>query len=135
LGQTSFGSGAGFVASDIGGNKADVANAVALQTSGNIVLAGQTGTGAAEHAAARGIRLVHRPCEASHEAAAGAITRILQDRPGTTGLVVQNEAIISPLLSVLRTAGRTVPEDMSVVAMRQSHQGALQSRTVNNAKL
>ena len=73
--------------------------------------------GAAEHAAARGIRLVHRPCEASHEAAAGAITRILQDRPGTTGLVVQNEAIISPLLSVLRTAGRTVPEDMSVVAI------------------
>jgi uncharacterized delta-60 repeat protein len=49
--DSSFGSGAGFVASDIGGNKADVANAVALQTSGNIVLAGQTGTGAAEHAA------------------------------------------------------------------------------------
>ncbi len=73
--------------------------------------------GAAEYAAARGIRLVHRPCEASHEAAAGAITRILQDRPGTTGLVVQNEAIISPLLSVLRAAGRTVPEDMSVVAI------------------
>jgi DNA-binding LacI/PurR family transcriptional regulator len=73
--------------------------------------------GAARHAASRGIRLVHRPCEASHEAAAGAITRILQDRPGTTGLVVQNEAIISPLLSVLRTAGRTVPEDMSVVAI------------------
>jgi DNA-binding LacI/PurR family transcriptional regulator len=31
--------------------------------------------------------------------------------------VVQNEAIISPLLSVLRTAGRSVPEDMSVVAI------------------
>ena len=60
---------------------------------------------------------MHRPCEGSHEAAAGAITRILEDRPGTTGLIVQNEAIISPLLSVLRTAGRTVPEEMSVVAI------------------
>jgi DNA-binding LacI/PurR family transcriptional regulator len=73
--------------------------------------------GAAGHAAAHGVRLVHRPCAASHEAAAGAITRILQDRPATTGLVVQNEAIISPLLSALRTAGRMVPEDMSVVAI------------------
>ena len=64
-----------------------------------------------------GLRVVHRPCEGSHEAAAATITRILEDRPGTTGLVVQNEAVISPLLSVLRTAGRTVPEDMSVVAI------------------
>jgi DNA-binding LacI/PurR family transcriptional regulator len=30
---------------------------------------------------------------------------------------VQNEAIISPLLSVLRTAGRVVPEEVSVVAI------------------
>ncbi len=73
--------------------------------------------GAADRRRRRGVRLVHRPCEGSHEAAAGAITRILEDRPGTTGLIVQNEAIISPLLSVLRTAGRTVPEDMSVVAI------------------
>ena len=68
-------------------------------------------------AAARGVRMVHRPCEASHEAAAGTVMRILDDRPGTTGLIVQNEAVIPPLLSVLRTSGRTVPEDMSVVAL------------------
>lgn len=37
---------------------------------------------------------------------AAAITRILEDRPGTTGLIVLNEAIISPLASVLRAAGR-----------------------------
>ena len=73
--------------------------------------------GAADRAGRRGVRLVHRPCEGSHEAAAGAISRILEERPGTTGLIVQNEAIISPLLSVLRAAGRTVPEDMSVVAI------------------
>jgi DNA-binding LacI/PurR family transcriptional regulator len=68
-------------------------------------------------AAAHGVRMVHRPCQASHEAAAGTITRVLEDRPGTTGLIVQNEAVIPPLLSVLRTTGRMVPEDMSVVAL------------------
>jgi DNA-binding LacI/PurR family transcriptional regulator len=64
-----------------------------------------------------GMRLVHRPCEGTHEAAAGAITRILEERPLTTGLIVQNEAIVSPLLSVLRTTGRAVPEDISIVAL------------------
>jgi DNA-binding LacI/PurR family transcriptional regulator len=73
--------------------------------------------GVTGEAAARDIRVVHRPCEGSHEAAAATITRILEDRPGTTGLIVQNEAIISPLLSALRTAGRVVPEEMSVVAI------------------
>jgi DNA-binding LacI/PurR family transcriptional regulator len=60
---------------------------------------------------------VHRPCEGSHEAAAGAVTRILEERPGTTGLIIQNEAIIPAVLSVLRTTGRTVPEDVSIVAL------------------
>jgi DNA-binding LacI/PurR family transcriptional regulator len=68
-------------------------------------------------AAARGIRVEHRPCEGSQEAAAAIFTRILADRPGTTGLIVQNEAIIPPLLSLLRTAGRVVPGEMSVVAI------------------
>jgi DNA-binding LacI/PurR family transcriptional regulator len=64
-----------------------------------------------------GIRLLHRPCSASQEAVAGAVTRILEERPGTTGLIVQNEAVIPSLLSVLRTVGRTVPEDMSIIAI------------------
>ena len=61
--------------------------------------------GVMDEAAVRGIRVVHRPCEGSHAAAAATVTGILADRPGTTGLIVQNEAIISPLLSVLRAAG------------------------------
>jgi DNA-binding LacI/PurR family transcriptional regulator len=77
----------------------------------------RTAAGVTGAAAALGVRMVHRPCEGSHEAAAATVTRILEDRPGTTGLIVQNEAIISPLLSVLRTAGRVVPEEMSVVAI------------------
>jgi DNA-binding LacI/PurR family transcriptional regulator len=68
-------------------------------------------------AAQAGVDLVHRPCGASYEAAAGLLARILEERPRTTGLIVQNEAVIPPLLSLLRTAGRIVPEDVSIVAV------------------
>jgi DNA-binding LacI/PurR family transcriptional regulator len=61
--------------------------------------------------------LVHRPCAGSYEAVAGVLARILEERPRTTGLIVQNEAVIPPLLGLLRTAGRTVPEDVSIVAV------------------
>ena len=73
--------------------------------------------GVTDGAARRNVRFVHRPCEGSHEAAAGTVTRILEERPGTTGLIVQNEVIIPAVLSVLRTTGRTVPEDVSIVAI------------------
>ncbi|MFF3563413.1 LacI family DNA-binding transcriptional regulator [Streptomyces sp. NPDC002574] len=68
-------------------------------------------------AAARGVRLIHRPCEGSWESTAGTVSRIFDERPGTTALVVQNEAAIGPLLSFLRQRGRAVPEDVSVVAV------------------
>jgi DNA-binding LacI/PurR family transcriptional regulator len=68
-------------------------------------------------AAQAGMNLVHRPCGGSYEAAAGVLARIFEERPRTTGLIVQNEAVIPPLLSLLRTAGRIVPEDVSIVAV------------------
>ena len=61
--------------------------------------------------------VLHRPCEGTFEAAAGTLARILEERPDTTGFVVQNEGAIVPLLSLLRVTGRTVPEDASVVAL------------------
>ena len=64
-----------------------------------------------------GMNLVHRPCAGSYEAAAGVLARIFEERPRTTGLIIQNEAVIPPLLSLLRTAGRIVPEDVSIVAV------------------
>jgi DNA-binding LacI/PurR family transcriptional regulator len=70
-------------------------------------------------AAERGLRFVHRTCEGTYESTAGTLARVLADRPGTTGFVVQNEGAIGPLLSLLRTSGRTVPEDVSVVALCQ----------------
>ena len=68
-------------------------------------------------AADAGVGLVHRPCESSFEAAAGVLVRVFEERPRTTGLIVQNEAVVPPLLSLLRTAGRAVPEDVSIVAL------------------
>ncbi|MGY1455046.1 LacI family DNA-binding transcriptional regulator [Streptomyces sp. SS8] len=77
----------------------------------------RTRDGLRARAAELGVRLLHRPCEGSYAAMAGTLSRILDERPGTTGFVVQNEAAIDPLLSLLRQQGRAVPEDVSVVAI------------------
>jgi DNA-binding LacI/PurR family transcriptional regulator len=77
----------------------------------------RTLAGIRAEAAAAGVGVVHRPCEGSFEAAAGVLARVLEERPRTTGLIVQNEAVVPPLLSLLRTAGRVVPEDVSIVAV------------------
>lgn len=73
--------------------------------------------GFAARAADRGLRAVHRPCDGTFDATAGTLARILAERPSTSGLVVQNEAAVAPLLSLLRQLGRPVPEEMSVVAI------------------
>lgn len=79
--------------------------------------AARTVVGFTDRARERGLRTVHRPCEGTFESTAGALTRILDDRPTTSGFVVQNEAAVRPLLSLLRQFGRVVPEDVSVVAI------------------
>jgi DNA-binding LacI/PurR family transcriptional regulator len=73
--------------------------------------------GLREQAAERGLRLIDRPCEGTYESTAGTVSRIFEERPGTSALVVQNESAIGPLLSLLRQQGRAVPEDVSVVAI------------------
>jgi DNA-binding LacI/PurR family transcriptional regulator len=70
-----------------------------------------------ERSEQRGLRFLHRSCEGTYESTAGTLARILADRPDTTGFVVQNEGAIGPLLNLLRSSGRTVPEDASVVAL------------------
>ncbi|MGP4112451.1 LacI family DNA-binding transcriptional regulator [Streptomyces sp. 4N509B] len=77
----------------------------------------RTMDGVRERAGQLGVRVLHRPCEGSYESMAGTLARIVDERPGTTGLVVQNEAAIGPLLSLLRQQGRAVPEDISVAAI------------------
>jgi DNA-binding LacI/PurR family transcriptional regulator len=82
-----------------------------------IGFAERTLAGVTESALGYGVDLVHRPCEGSYEAVAGTLARILEDRPHTTGFIVQNERAILPLISLLRTARRTVPEDVSIIAL------------------
>ena len=50
---------------------------------------------------------MHRPCEGSHEAAAGAVTRILEERPAVTGLIVQNEASKARLIEEFTSSPAT----------------------------
>ncbi|WP_328535713.1 LacI family DNA-binding transcriptional regulator [Streptomyces sp. NBC_00344] len=64
-----------------------------------------------------GVRVLHRPCEGGFAAMAGTLARIFDERPGTTGFIVQNEAAVEPLLNLLRQQGRAIPEDVSVVAI------------------
>ncbi|MFE9170214.1 LacI family DNA-binding transcriptional regulator [Streptomyces kebangsaanensis] len=64
-----------------------------------------------------GLRALHRPCEGGYDAMAATLSRILDERPATTGFVVQNESAVEPLLALLRQQGRAVPEDVSVVAI------------------
>ncbi|MET8575187.1 LacI family DNA-binding transcriptional regulator [Streptomyces sp. NPDC005012] len=64
-----------------------------------------------------GLRLLHRPCAGGYDSTAVTLSRILDERPGTTGFVVQNESAVEPLLALLRQRGQAVPEDVSVVAV------------------
>jgi DNA-binding LacI/PurR family transcriptional regulator len=73
--------------------------------------------GFTERAAQRGLRSLHRPCEGTYENTAQVLDRVFAERPATTGFVVQNEAVIGPLLGLLHTRGRGVPEDASVIAL------------------
>ncbi|MER5308605.1 LacI family DNA-binding transcriptional regulator [Streptomyces sp. NPDC002773] len=79
--------------------------------------AARTLTGLRAAAEAHGAGLLHRPVEGTYAAVAAAVTRIFEERPGTTGLVVQNEAAVEPLLAFLRHRRLAVPEDVSVVAI------------------
>jgi len=83
--------------------------------------AARTVDGFKRRARERGLRAVHRPSEAGFDSTAGALTRILDERPATTGIVVQNEAAIEPLLRLLGHWGRAVPEDISIVAICPDH--------------
>ena len=65
----------------------------------------------------RGLTELHCPCPGAYEPASRAIARLLEAHPEVTGIVVQNEAAIGPLLDVLRGSGRRVPRDVSIVAI------------------
>jgi DNA-binding LacI/PurR family transcriptional regulator len=65
----------------------------------------------------RGLRAVSHACAPSYDAVRAGLDRLLDEQPGTTGLVVHNEAVLPAVLSDLRQRGRGIPENMAVVAV------------------
>ncbi len=78
-------------------------------TTGTPAMPSARSTGFRDAAERRGLRFLHRSCEGTYESTAGALARILADRPGTTGFVVQNEGAIGPLLTCCAAAGGPSP--------------------------
>lgn len=77
----------------------------------------RTMAGFAEAAARHGLEAGAWPCEESFDEVHAAVKRLLDERPGLSGLVVHNEAAAGHVLGALRILGRRVPEDVSVVAI------------------
>jgi DNA-binding LacI/PurR family transcriptional regulator len=79
--------------------------------------ASRTATGFTQAAARHRIAATVHPCDATHEAARSVVAELLREHPDLTGVVVHNEAVVEPLLAAFADAGRTVPDDLSVVAI------------------
>ena len=85
----------------------------------------QRGTGFAQRiqagferaARAHGLHPATWPCDQAPGAVRATVARLLGQRPQLDGIVVHNESALSPLLEALRTAGRRVGEDLSVLAI------------------
>ena len=85
----------------------------------------QRGTGFAQRIQAgferaareHGLRRATWPCDLAPGAARATAARLLSQCPHLDGIVVHNESALCPLLDALRTAGRRVGEDLSVLAL------------------
>ena len=69
--------------------------------------------GFADAAAGLGITAWTQPCEPNFEGVRAALGEL----PAVTALVVHNEAALMPIVEGLRSSGRRVPQDVSVVAV------------------
>ena len=74
-------------------------------------------SGFEEGARRRGVSAQWRPVDQRHEAAAAALDAVLDAQPGTTGIVVHNEAILPALLTAFEARGLRVPDDISLIAL------------------
>jgi DNA-binding LacI/PurR family transcriptional regulator len=77
----------------------------------------RTMAGFRDAAESRGARCAVVACEESYDSVQRQLTRLFNDRPALTGLVVHNEAAVSHVLAVVRALGRSVPREVSVVAI------------------
>lgn len=82
-------------------------------------------TGFAQHvkhgvgtaAAAHDVQWSLHPCPATVEGAEDLVTRLLDEDPGITALVVHNEPVVEAVLATVARRGLRVPEDLSVLAI------------------
>jgi DNA-binding LacI/PurR family transcriptional regulator len=58
-----------------------------------------------------------QPCDTSRKAVFRAVEALLRDHPDLTALVIHNEPVIETVLEAVRSCGRRVPEDVSIVAI------------------
>ncbi len=72
---------------------------------------------AVERATSRGMRIHPYYGESRPPAVQASVHRLLDVHPGSTALVVHNDATIAALPAVLRDRGVTVPRDLSVVSL------------------
>jgi DNA-binding LacI/PurR family transcriptional regulator len=63
------------------------------------------------------VRAVTMPCAPTYDGLRTCLDNLLARRREITGLVVHNETILGPLLSELARRGKSVPEDISVLAV------------------
>lgn len=77
----------------------------------------RTAAGFLDAAERHGIQATTGPCESGSHAVYDALTELFAQRPEVTGLVVHNEAAVGELVRALRSLGRRVPEDLSVLAI------------------
>lgn len=77
----------------------------------------RTTAGFADAAARHGVAATVHPCEATQDGARKVADELLREHPDLTGVVVHNEPVVEPLLTAFREAGRSIPGDLSVVAI------------------
>ncbi|MEV6851759.1 LacI family DNA-binding transcriptional regulator [Actinoplanes sp. NPDC051411] len=70
-----------------------------------------------ETSAAQGLETLSHPCEPGPEGVRQALADIDAELPGATALVVHNEEVLRLVLDELKSSGRQIPSDMSVVAV------------------
>ncbi|MFE0593050.1 LacI family DNA-binding transcriptional regulator [Micromonospora echinospora] len=77
----------------------------------------RTRAGFTDAAIRLGVTAETRPCPEEVAAVRDELVDLLTRSPDLSGLVVQNEAAVGPVLAALPALGRRVPEDVSVVAV------------------
>jgi DNA-binding LacI/PurR family transcriptional regulator len=76
----------------------------------------------------RRVKISVHPCEVSPFGADAIVAPLFEEHPDITGVIVHNEPMVEPLMKAFAVYGRTVPDDLSVVAICPDDQAGQQAR-------